>query len=97
MRTPAWHDAAVWLSFGAIFLTLELPAVFWPGCPWQTLSATSWRFEHWWHPLVFFLAVALLALGVHILREAPVRYLITAVVGMVVAVGLHVAWDKIAT
>lgn len=90
-----WHNAAVWISFGIIFLALELPAVFWKRCPWQTLSASSWRFEAWWHPAILFLALAFLALAAHILLHAPVRWLVVAVIGMAVALAATAAWDKL--
>lgn len=91
-----WHNAAVWIGFGVYFLAWELPPIFWAGCPWNTLSDTTYRFEHWWHFAVFFLGVAIFALAVHLLLHAPVRYLIAAVVGMLIALGLTVFWERLA-
>lgn len=76
-NVPSWHDAAVWLSFGAIFLALELPPAFIDNWPWNTLSWSTWRFEAWWHFAKVLLALFFLALALHILEKVPAGWLIS--------------------
>lgn len=85
MRTPSWHDAAVWLSFGLLFLALELPPAVFTHWPWETLSATTWRFEAWWHLARVLIGLFLLALAAHFLARVPAEWLI--VVAVAAAVG----------
>lgn len=94
-RVPSWHDAAVWLTVAAVFLSFELPPVFWTGCPWNTLSESTWRLESWWHLTRIFFALFFVALAAHIVRHVPVRYLLTVTVAAGLAVAVHVLWDRL--
>ena len=94
MRPPVWwHDAAVWLSLGAYFLVLELLAVFWDRCPWQTLTATDRRFIAWWHFALVLLAFAFLALALHRLARLPVDWLIVAAASVALGALAKLAWE----
>lgn len=79
-NVPSWHDAAVWLSFLAIFLALELPPAFIDDWPWNTLSWSTWRFEAWWHLARVLVAVFLIALCVHLTAKVPAAWLVTVAV-----------------
>lgn len=62
----------VWGSWGAIFLALELPAVF-GLVPWNSLSRTVWNLQvhHEWLTLPLIGGLAILA--VHLVRGKSVQ------------------------
>lgn len=96
MNVPSWRDAAVWLAFGLVFLLLELPPAIVTSWPWNTLSSTTWRFEHWWHLARILIALFLLALAVHLLWHVPARWLeVVAICAAVGAVG-RLVWELVA-
>lgn len=63
----------VWSLWLAAFLTLELAGIFWKGCPWYTLSRTTWTLEDEWAPLSFVILLGLAVLMVHIFVGGPVK------------------------
>ena len=86
MKLSPWD--AVWVAWLAIFLGLELPAVF-KDVPWATLSSTSWGLEQWWHPVRLILEVFLAVLLLHICFRLSAQALIAVVVISVIAIGVH--------
>ena len=85
----------VWGFVLLVFLGLELPPVFWPGCPWETLSGTVWDAQSAWHPARAFVAVFLLVLALHFAAKVPAGWLITVAVGTALALGTHLLLVKV--
>lgn len=79
----------VWSGFLVVFLAIELPPVFWSGCPWETLSNTSWDSQSVWHPAKLIFALFFLVLALHIIQRIPAAWLITVVVGSALALLIH--------
>ena len=88
MKLSPWD--AIWVAWLAIFLGLELPAVF-KVTPWVTLSSTSWGLEQWWSPFRLIFEVFLAVLLLHICFRLSAQALIAVVVISVIAVAVHLA------
>ena len=86
MSRLAW-GLLVWLP---AFLALELPAHF-DLVPWPTLSSTVWIGIKDWHPVAYFVAIAMVVLFGHFEFEWSVGWLIAVAVALSVAVGIHLA------
>lgn len=77
------------IVWGFAFFPLELTAHFWSRCPWPTFSSTVWIGIKDWHPLSYFVALALFVLWGHFDRHWSVLPLI-AVAGLAaLAIGVH--------
>lgn len=63
----------VWLP---LFLSFELTAVFWTGCPWYTFSETFWKLIAYWHPFWYFTALFFVILIGHFGYHWSAKYLI---------------------
>lgn len=61
-----------------LFLLFELPAHFWSGCPWYTLSRTVWNGEAWWPPVALYVAGFTAILLGHLEWHWSARWLIVA-------------------
>lgn len=57
------------------FLLLELPA-HWRLVPWPTLSSTVWDLIKWWHPIAYFVALAMFVLLGHFEAHWSVKWLL---------------------
>ena len=77
------------LFWGSWFLVPELLAVFWTGCPWDTLSGTFWRLIAYWHPVWYFVVIFGVVLLGHFGYHWRARYLIVIAVLSTVAVLIH--------
>lgn len=73
-----WPSLAVWLTWVGIFVALELTALLWKGCPWYTLSRTSWHIERAWWPFQFVFMVGLVVLMIHIFEGGVVKLAVFA-------------------
>ena len=60
--TEELRSLLVWTG---AFLAFEMAAVFWPGCPWYTLSRTVRQGEAWWAPITLFVLVFAAVLLAH--------------------------------
>jgi hypothetical protein len=61
----------VWTSWLSLFLVFELIPVFWKGCPWKTLSGTSWHAESSYPIVQALLLGFILGVGIHIVYRVP--------------------------
>jgi hypothetical protein len=76
------------LVWGVAFFGLELPA-HWNLVPWPTLSSTVWDGIKAWHPVAYFIALALAVLLGHFEEKWSVGWLL-AVAGIgTVAILIH--------
>ena len=70
------------------FFALELPAHF-KLVPWPTLSRTFWDLIAWWHPMAYFVLVAMVVLLGHFEKHWSVRYLIAVALMGTAAAAAH--------
>ncbi len=84
MSRLAW-GLAIWLP---AFLGLELPAHF-GLVPWPTLSSTVWDGIRDWHPVAYFVAIAMVVLFGHFEFRWSVGWLIAVAAALTVAVVVH--------
>ena len=85
--SPLVRSVVVWLG---AFLALEIPARF-GLVPWFTLSSTCWAAIKWWHPVAYFVGVALVVLYAHLEFRMSVAWLIGVACALTVAVVVHLA------
>lgn len=64
------------LVWAAVFFSVELAAVFWRGCPWDTLTGTVRAAIQWWHLLAGWITVLFIVLYGHFENGWRARYLI---------------------
>jgi len=63
--SPYWQSVLCWVPILCVPLTAELLAVFWPGCPWNTLSWTIWQTSSRWGIFALLVAGALFVGIIH--------------------------------
>ena len=69
----------VWVcGWFMLFVILEMLAIFWKGCPWYTLSRTSWHIERSWWPFQFVFLFGLCVLMVHIFSGGIIKMAVVA-------------------
>jgi hypothetical protein len=69
----------VWfVGWIGLFLIMEMLALFWKGCPWYTLSRTSWHTERAWWPFQFVFLFGLVILMVHIFEGGIIKLAVFA-------------------
>lgn len=73
MSKLAWGIVVWYGGWLTVFAVLEGLALFWPRCPWPTLSTTTWNVEREWWPLQLLLLTGLALLLVHIVAGGPLK------------------------
>ena len=66
------------LVWSILFFSFELPAHFWAGCPWYTLSRTIWNGESWWPPIAIYVLGFMVILAGHFELHWSARWLVLA-------------------